>query len=217
MDNEQLELIIREFVEELMKLLATSKALSPEPEETEPGNKLSTRALLELVSHEGIVKEAYKDSVGVWTWGVGVTDASGHRVGRYKDNPATIKRVLEVFKWLVETRYLPPVIETFSGHVLTESQLAAAVSFHYNTGAIARASWVKSYLRGDIAKSRREFMNWRSPKEIIPRRESERDLFFDGEWSGDGKATVYERVRKPSYSPNWSSAKRIDISKELED
>lgn len=216
MDKEALELIIREFVEELVALIAEAKSDEQPKKEEEPG-KLSTRALLELVYHEGIVKEAYKDSVGVWTWGVGVTNSSGHSVyPRYKDNPATIRRVLEVFKWLVETRYLPPVISAFKGVALTESQLAAAVSFHYNTGGINRASWVKSYLNGDVGVAKRQFMNWRSPKEIIPRREAERDLFFDGKWSGNGSATVYTRVRKPSYSPDWSSAERVDISKELE-
>ena len=178
---------------------------------------LTSRALLELAQHEGIVLEAYKDSRGIWTWGVGVTNSSGHKVcPRYKDNPSTVERTLEVFKWLVETKYMPDVVETL-GDDLEEHELAAAVSFHYNTGSIRSAQWVKSYLAGNIEAARKEFMNWRSPKEIIPRREAERDLFFDGKWSDRLNATVYERVSKPSYSPDWSSAKSVDISNMLKD
>lgn len=202
-------------LQNILEEIKTASKQKSGPEEEEFSSGLSKRTLLELVSHEGIVLEAYKDSVGVWTWGVGVTDASGHRVGRYKDNPQTIQRVMEIFKWLVETRYLPDVQQVFAGHELSEAQLAAALSFHYNTGAIKRASWVKSWKAGKIAQARREFMNWKSPSEIIPRREAERDLFFDGTWSNNGTATVYTKVRKPSYTPQWSSATKVDINEEL--
>lgn len=205
---------LKEILEEIRQSANTDEIVKPN---TKPASRslLTNRTMLELVYHEGIVKEAYKDSVGIWTWGIGVTDASGHSVGRYKDNPQSIPKVLEIFKWLVETKYLPPVLEVFKGHDLSETQLAAAVSFHYNTGAISRASWVKSFKKGQISKAKREFMNWKKPSEIIPRRRAERDLFFDGVWTNDGKATVYERVRKPSYAPVWSSAKRVDIVKDL--
>ena len=177
-------------------------------------SELSDRSLLELLSHEGIVCEAYKDSVGVWTWGVGVTDASGHRVLRYKDNPQPISKVIEIFKWLIATKYLPDVKKAFTVE-LNEAQLAAALSFHYNTGAIKKASWVKSFNKGDVDKAYQEIMNWRTPSSIIERREKERDLFFNGHWSNDGMATVYTVVNKPSYTPRWSSAKRIDITGDL--
>lgn len=207
--QEQLEQAINSLIAILEKMKQTS---TPEPTDTGP---LTKRAMLEILCHEGMVLEAYKDSKGIWTWGVGVTAKSGHSVLRYKDNPQTVKRVIEIYKWLLETRYLPDVLEAFEGHDLTEAQLAAAVSFHYNTGGIKRASWVASYKRGDTSKAERQFMNWRSPKEIIPRREAERDLFFNEHWTNDGKSTIYTKVNKPSYSPRWSSVKRVDISEEL--
>ena len=71
---------------------------------------LTPRILGEILQHEGLAREAYRDSVGVWTWSVGITDASGHKVARYRDNPQTIGRCLEVFVWLLETRYLPAVL-----------------------------------------------------------------------------------------------------------
>jgi GH24 family phage-related lysozyme (muramidase) len=108
---------------------------------------------------------------------VGVTNASGHQVHpRYLRNPQTLTRCLEVYEWLVRTKYLPEVRAAFGRIQLNEHQLAAALSFHWNTGAIARASWVRSFRDGNIAQARREFMNWSKPKEIIGRREAERDL-----------------------------------------
>lgn len=175
---------------------------------------LTRRVALEIIGHEAIVPEAYKDSVGVWTWGIGVTNASGHNVDRYKDNPQPIERCLEVFLWLLREKYIPSVVKAFTGFILTEAQFAAALSFHYNTGAIGRASWVTKAKAGDIAGAARSIMDWRKPPEIIGRREKERDLFFKSQWSQDGKATVYD-VRKPGYTPKWSSARRINVTEAL--
>lgn len=175
---------------------------------------LTPKVALELIGHEAIVQEAYKDSVGVWTWSVGVTNASGHDVMRYKDNPQPIERCLEVYLWLLRQKYIPSVVKAFEGFTLTEAQFAAALSFHYNTGSIAKAGWVKKVKAGDMAGGKRAIMEWNKPREIIGRRQKECDLFFEGKWSQDGKATVYD-VRKPSYAPNWKSARRVDVSEPL--
>lgn len=176
---------------------------------------ITYRVAGEIIGHEGLVREAYKDSTGVWTWSIGVTNASGHQVyPRYKDNPQSIRRCLEVFVWLLETRYAPAVRAAFAPYELTEAQFAAALSFHYNTGAIGKADWVRLRLAGDKAGARAAFMNWRRPAEIIPRREAERDLFFDGKWTWDGLATVYP-VRKPAYTPAWGKAEKVDVSADL--
>lgn len=175
---------------------------------------ITARIALELVGHEAIVREAYKDSVGVWTWGVGVTSASGHAVERYKDNPQSIERCLEVYAWLLREKYAPAVRKAFEGCALTEAQFGAALSFHYNTGAIGRADWVTSWKAGRTADARAQFMNWRKPPEILERRGKERDLFFDGTWSGDGTALVLP-VRKPSYAPDFRNGRRVDIRAEM--
>jgi GH24 family phage-related lysozyme (muramidase) len=175
---------------------------------------LTERTLLEIAEHEGLVLEAYRDSVGVWTWGFGVTDASGHSVGRYRKNRSTIERAVEVYEWLLRTKYLPEVERAFRGRELTEAQLAAALSFHWNTGAIGRADWVKSVLAGNPNRAWSEFMNYSRPREVIDRRKAERALFFDGRWSGDGVVLIYEEVRQNG-TPRWSSARQIDIKDEV--
>lgn len=176
---------------------------------------ITPRVALELLKHEAIVLEAYKDSVGVWTWGVGVTNASGHNVDRYKDKPQTVERVLEVYAWLLAEKYAPAVRQAFSDRKLTEAQFGAALSFHYNTGAIGRASWVKTWLAGDVAKARDQFLEWRRPPAIMDRRRAEADLFFDGKWTNDGNVMIYP-VLKPSYQPNFGKGQRVNIRDAVE-
>lgn len=175
-------------------------------------NQLTARVAQELISHEAIVQEAYKDSQSIWTWSVGITNASGHAVyPRYKDNPQTIEKCLEIYVWLLNKNYIPGVEKAFAGHPLSEAQFAAALSFHYNTGKIGSATWVGKWKSGDRPGADAAFMSYNKPAAIIGRRTKERDLFFHGTWSNHGKATVYP-VSKPSYHPNWGGAHQVDVS-----
>lgn len=169
---------------------------------------ITYRSALEVASHEGLVRQAYKDSKGIWTWSIGVTNATGHNVERYIGKPQTLEHCLAVWVWALK-RYADDVNAAFAGRKLTEEQFAGALSFHYNTGAIGRASWVKQWLAGDVAGARKSFMEWKKPPEIVARRTKERDLFFDGKWSNDGKVTEYTSLttRQTPASP-----KRVDIS-----
>jgi lysozyme len=175
---------------------------------------ITPRIAIELIAHEGIAREAYKDSVGVWTWSVGVTDASGHVVfPRYKDQPQPLEHCLGVYLWLLRTRYLPPVLAAFGSHEPTEAELGAALSFHWNTGAISRASWIARFVRGHVEDARRAMLEWARPASLLERRKREAALFFDGTWTNDGTARVYA-VSKPGYRP--TGAKRVDIRPVIE-
>lgn len=176
--------------------------------------EITPRIALELIAHEGIVTEAYKDSVGVWTWSVGVTDASGHGVfPRYKDKPQPLEHCIGVYLWLLREKYLPPVLAAFGPHEPTEAELAAALSFHWNTGAIARANWIRRFVGGDVTGARKAMLEWARPASLLARRRKEQALFFDGKWSEDGTALVYG-VAKPSYRP--VRGKRIAIREKVE-
>lgn len=183
--------------------------------------KITPKIAGELVGHEAIVTEAYRDSVDVWTWSVGITNSSGHKVfPRYKDNPQTILRCLEIFEWVLRNKYMPAVDEVFKGRNLTEAQVGAALSFHYNTGGLRRATWVRNVLDGDMAAGRKNIMNWvkaggKVNQGLVNRRTAERNLFFDGTWSNTTKARVIP-VSKPSYKPNFAGGKSVDIGNELD-
>ena len=172
---------------------------------------LSPRGAAEIVGHEAIVQEAYKDSVGVWTWSVGITAASGVNVAQYKDNPQSLETCLQAYVERLNAVYIPAVLKAFGSKALNEAQFAAAVSFHYNTGAIGTTEWVKLFLVGDTVGARRfletHYLNGGS---LTERRKKEAALFFDGKWDGDGTAMVYP-VSKPSYSPKWSGGKRVEV------
>jgi lysozyme len=164
--------------------------------------ELTPKVVNFLASLEGLVLEAYKDSVGVWTAFLGVTNQSGHEVyPRYKDNPQSMEKALEVSIWLLRTKYLPAVVKAFPNG-LNEAQLAAALSFHWNTGAISRV---------DLPE---DFMHWTSHGSLTNRRQMELDLFTKGQWPKDMTVPIYP-VNKPSYSPSFRKGKRVDLTAEI--
>lgn len=204
----------RGLTQEDVRLINAALALDDPKPEPVGSSMLTVKVFMELLAHEAIVREMYKDSVGVETWSAGLTAKSGINVRKYKDNPASMQECIDAVADRLRQVYIPRVEQAFKGHTLTEAQFAAALSFDYNTGAVTRADWVKDFLAGNRIKAYTSIMNWRSPPEIIGRREKERELFFNGVWTQDGKTTVYE-VNKPSYYPRWSSARRVDVTAEV--
>lgn len=172
-------------------------------------NKIDYQVALEVASHEAIVRQAYKDTKGIWTWSIGLTNASGHNVERYIGNPQTLQHCLAVYVWALE-KYAKEVREAFT-RPLTQAQFAAALSFHYNTGAIKKATWVKSFNAGKIDAAKAEIMNYKKPPEIIPRRQKEQNLFFNGVWSNKG--TILEYQVNANNKP--VNPKAVNIEQEL--
>ncbi len=169
-------------------------------------------------SEEGVVLEWYKDGGGVGTWAMGVTNASGHNVDRYKDNPQSLARCLEVSVWLLRTKYLPDVERAFASAAtpLTEAQIAAALSFHWNTGAIGKTDWVKLWLAGMADKAKTFLLShYLNGGALAARRKREAALFFDGVWPADLRVPIYP-VRKPGYTPNFAKGVRTDIMPALQ-
>ena len=157
--------------------------------------KISEKGLTALIGHEGIVPGPYKDSVGVLTYGVGHTKAAGSPnpadmpKGMPSDLDAALETVFEVFAEDIE-KYAADVDKAIKVPV-SQHEFDAAVSFHYNTGAIASATWVKTLNGGDHALAATQIMNWVKPPEIIPRRQAEQDLFSKGVYPS-GSAIVWK-------------------------
>ena len=178
--------------------------------------KLTLRMCLEIGGHEAVIRQTYLDSVGVETWSVGLTAATGHAVARYKGTPAPLQHCLNVYVWALD-EYAEHVREVFTGYPLTEAEFTAALSFCWNLGAgnLRRASWVRLWKEGKTAEARKAFMLWVKPPEITTRRKKECALFFDGRWSTDGKMTEFTRVTKRG-TPDWTSGKRVDVRAEMQ-
>lgn len=181
-------------------------------------NPITYWTALEIAYHEAIIRQAYKDSVGVWTWSVGLTNATGHNVERYKGNPQTMEQCLAVYVWALNN-YADAVRKVFAGTPLTEAQFAAALSFHWNTGSIAKASWVGMFKAGRMADAERSFKTWNKAggkvvQGLTTRRAQEADLLFRGKWANDGTILEYTRLTG-NYTPIWSSGKRVHIEAAL--
>ena len=145
---------------------------------------VSPSGIAALAVHEGIVPAPYLDSVGVWTYGVGHTAAAGapdpRRMprGMPADLDAAIRDALVVFARDLE-RYTADVLRAVRVP-LEQHELDALVSFHINTGGIARAELTKHLNAGRRDAAARAFMGWLKPAEVRKRRTAEQRLFRDG-------------------------------------
>lgn len=173
-------------------------------------NTLTPKGVCFLGSVEAIVQEAYLDP-NVWTWAMGVTNASGHEVyPRYFQKPQTLEKCLQISIWLIQNKYLPAVFEAFAGHKLNEAQVAAALSYHWNTGAIKRDQWVKDFRAGKPAAARLHMLTRLNGGLLVERRKKEIALFFDGKWPANMKTTILP-VSPTRHTPRWRDAKAVDI------
>lgn len=171
--------------------------------------KVSTKGLVEIATHEGIVNAPYKDSVGVWTVGIGHTASAGAPDPSKERREYSVTEIMDIFARDI-AKFERRVQKAFT-KPLTQAQFDAAVSFDFNTGAIDRATWVKKFNAGDTAGARKSIMDWRKPAEIIPRRQKERDLFFDGKYSNNGYANLYPANSKGQVL--WSRGQRVNVAK----
>lgn len=154
--------------------------------------RLSDRGLLEICEHEGIVPAPYRDSVGVWTFGVGHTAAAGGldpaKMQRGMPPPgkeflAAMDLALETFRKDVAT-YSERVREAIAVP-LAQHEFDALVSFDFNTGGIYRAKLTQAINDGHPVASR-HFFGWLRPPEIRKRRAAERALFETGDYDSNG-------------------------------
>lgn len=172
--------------------------------------KTSLAGAMEIIAHEGIVTSRYKDSVGVWTVGVGHTAAAGAPDPSRLAITMTVKEAIDLFRRDL-AKYERGVEAAFTVP-LKQHEFDAAVSFHFNTGAISTATWVKQFNQGRRAEAIASIMSWSKPKEIIGRRKKEQALFSTGVYSSDGFATVYPADAKGNVQ--WAKGKRVDLRKE---
>ena len=174
--------------------------------------KTSDKGIAFLVAHEGVVPGPYLDSVGVWTFGIGHTAAAGAPIpsamprGMPADLDAALREVFTVFRRDL-AKYEADVERALGRTPAEQHEFDAAVSFHFNTGAIGRAAWVDLWKRGQKADAARSMLaNWRKPAEIIGRRTAESDLFLTGSYGTD-KATVWQVNRDGKIV--WKQARRL--------
>lgn len=155
----------------------------------------SARGLEVLEHEEGVVLRAYRCPAGVWTIGAGLTAASGV-VKPVAGMQITQDVARDLLIKALRRNYEPTVemaMSQVSGSKVTrpeQHEFDAGVSFHFNTGAIKRASWVKSWA-ADKARMvvRDQLLAWsKGGGRVLPglkaRRIREADMLLDGKYPG---------------------------------
>lgn len=171
----------------------------------------SIKGLVEIVGHEGICLKPYKDSVGVWTIGVGHTNSDGiDPKTMHRDEELTIKEAIDLFKHDIK-RYENAVNNAVKVNI-TQEQFDALVSWCYNVGcggmknstAIKRLN--SNYSKKSVADA---IMMWQKPKEIVGRRRKEAKLFEFGDYSNGGNALLFDVTK--NNNPDYKNSKSINI------
>ena len=141
---------------------------------------------------DGLI-EAYPDpgtGAHPWTIGWGATgadDQTGDELGfnnKRRIGPGTVWTQAQCDARLTADlkRYASDVARVIGDTPTTQAQFDAMVSFHYNTGAIARATLTKRHKTGDHAAAAAEFARWnkaggRVMKGLVRRRAEEAKLY----------------------------------------
>lgn len=129
-----------------------------------------------LIAREGRRLHAYRDSVGIWTIGIGHTSAAGPPLV----TPGLVLTPAEcdaVFDRDV-VRFVAAVRTAVPGP-LPQHAFDALVSLCFNIGpaALARSTLVRRLNDGDTDGAARAMMMWDRPAALIPRRGAEQDQF----------------------------------------
>lgn len=152
--------------------------------------RTSLKGILEIAEHEGIVPAPYRDSVGVWTFGIGHTSAAGGLDPREMSSAMptglqlekAVDRAIEVFR--ADLVKYEARVNAAIKVPLKQHQFDALVSFDFNTGGIHRANLTKQINAGDMSGA--GFMGWLRPPEIKSRRTAEYRLFRTGDYDHNG-------------------------------
>lgn len=167
---------------------------------------LTMRMCLEVLYHEALVLRPYRDVGGVWTWGAGLTAASGVDPLAWQARSATVEDCLVAYVACLRRRYFPEVLAVMGPG--PEHHLAAGLSFHWNTGAIARASWPAAL--PDAQRAAGAMLDWCKPACILGRRRAESRLLAEGRWAHGPRVKVFEGLT-PEDTPDPETVIEVDV------
>jgi lysozyme len=142
---------------------------------------LSSKGFNVLHEREGLRLEAYLDSTGVLTIGLGHTSAAG---------PPEVFQGMTITEAEAETifrndskRFRDEVIDSVEAK-LNQHQFDACCSFLYNVGStnFLSSTFLERLNNGDMAGAAEALLWWDQPPEIITRRNGEHRQFVNGEY-----------------------------------
>jgi lysozyme len=141
--------------------------------------KISDKGVEVLRDREGCRLDAYLDSVGVWTIGVGHTAAAGEPIPcagmtiTQEDADALFDEDLDEYE---------EAVNSVIGEPMEQYEYDAFVSICFNIGqsGFAGATFVDKFNAGDREGCAEAILWWDKPPEIIPRRQGEYVQFLGG-------------------------------------
>lgn len=140
--------------------------------------KISQKGIKLIQDFEGLALKAYKDPIGVWTWGYGSTGphVTPDKVGTKEEAEQLLKKDLERFEKGVSDLVKVP---------LNQNQFDSLVSFSFNLGLsnLKSSTLLKKLNASDYQGAADEILRWnRAGGKVLNgltrRRIAERDLFL---------------------------------------
>ncbi|MDO9639668.1 MAG: peptidoglycan-binding protein [Pseudotabrizicola sp.] len=170
--------------------------------------QISAQGVATLKHHEGEVLRAYRCPAGIWTIGVGLTAASGV-VKPKAGMTITSAESTSLLQQALRRNYEPAVKAAMPG--AKQHEFDAGGNFHFNTGAIGRATWVKQWrTKAAAAVIRAGMLVWnKGGGKVLPglvrRREDEARMLLEGKYPVSARNAAPEKP-KPGGSPVWALA-----------
>jgi len=156
-----------------------------------------------LERHEGVVLKAYRDPVGILTIGAGLTKASGV-IDPRPGMQITKKEASRLLALALGQNYEPRVRKAMPS--ANQQEFDGAVSFDWNTGAIHKASWVRSWRADDWLGVKARLARWKKGggrvlPGLVRRRAEEYDVMRHGNYG----VRVVAKVPNPkSTMASWA-------------
>lgn len=190
--------------------------------------RTSNKGKVEIIGHEGVCLSKYKDSVGVWTIGIGATKSEIPDLAVWpKDKTLSMQEVFDLFsKSLV--KYEDAINKSLKREI-PQYQFDALVSWCYNVGTgytrpslnskreviREKATVLRLIDRGASGQELYDaLLMFRKPPEILGRRTKEAVLLSTGKYSNDGKALLFP-VSSNGY-PIYSKGVKINVWEYIE-
>lgn len=162
--------------------------------------KISEKGIALIKKFEGCKLTSYKDAVGVWTIGYGLTNAVKSITGITikSGTKITQKQADELLVKVLTQKYVPLVAKYDSKYHFNQNQIDALVSFAYNIGSIDKLTNNGKRTIVEISKKFPEYnkAGGKVLTGLTNRRKAERELFDTPVFS---KTTTPTATRKYLY------------------
>lgn len=175
--------------------------------------KISNKCLDLVKEFEGCRLTAYRDEVGVWTIGYGITSADRNITGKSIHKGMKISKETAE-KWLSKAltkKYLPLVLKYDKQYDFNQNEIDALVSFAYNIGSIKQLTANGTRSRATIASKMLQYnkAGGRVYNGLTRRRKAERALFLTkvAPEKKPVKKKSNETIAKEVLAGKWGSGK----------